>query len=306
FVLGAAGDAFTFWYIQDKSNGTLAPFSKRSKDKSNTLVKRYLFPSDVIDELVDAFQQYFNLSLSDIAYTLIPNPFAGLSTSSPEFEAAEQIKVVDASEGGQTIPLWGQIQPARESTFIIAWDAAQDATPYNWDTGTDLYDTYLQASAADPKLPFPVIPPPATFVNRHYTNTPVFFGCDTTLTTTRDAKSPLVLYLANYPYSAYTNYSYTQSAVSREQMNEIFVNSFDLVTQGNGTINKDWSACLGCAVIDRSRKKVGMKRTKQCEGCFEKYCWDGKEDNANPPVVDLALKLDPRLGFVEWNMTHPF
>ncbi|KAL9614306.1 MAG: hypothetical protein Q9167_001189 [Letrouitia subvulpina] len=348
FVLGAAGDAFTFWYIQDKSNDTLAPFSKRSKDKSSSLArrylppsdvvdemedtfekyfdpignlnpfskgskdesaslaKRYLFPSDVIDEIVDAFQEYFNLSLSDIAYSSIPNPFAGLSTSSPEFQAAEQIKIVDASEGGQTIPLWGQIQSARESSFIIAWDAASDATPYNWNTGTDLYDTYLQASAADPKLPFPVIPPPATFVNRQYTNTPVLFGCDTTLTTTRDSKSPLVLYLANAPYSAYTNYSYTQSAVSREQMNEIFVNSFDLVTQGNSTINKDWPTCLGCATIDRSLEKVGMKRAEQCEECFEKYCWDGKEDNANPLVVDLALKLDPSLGFAEWNMTHPF
>lgn len=305
-MLGAAGNAFTFWYIQDKSNGTLNPFSKRSKDKPNSLVKRYLFPSDVIDELIGAFQQYLNLSLSDIAYSWIPNPFAGSSTTSREFEVAEQIKVVDASENGQTIPLWGQIQPVRESSVIIAWDAASDAIPYNWNTGTDLYNTYLQAFANDPILPFPIIPPPPTFLNRHYTNTPVFFGCDTALTTTTDARSPLVLYFANSPYSAYTNYSFTQSAVSREQMNEIFVNSFDIVTQGNGTINKDWSACLGCAVIDRSLEKVGMKRTKQCEECFEKYCWDGKEDNTESPVIDLALKLDPRLSFAEWNMTHPF
>jgi len=58
--------------------------------------------------------------------------------------------------------------------------------------------------------------------------------------------------------------------------------------------------------VERSLTKVGLKRTKQCESCFEKYCWDGKVYEGDVGVVDLSLALDPGVSFAEWNKTHDF
>ena len=308
FIIGTSAGAFNFWYIEGKSNYTLAPFAKRAAGndrsvESTALSKRSNFPPTVLDDLVDTFDEYFHLNVSQIGYALWPNSFAGLASSSP-LSNTPRIRVVDASEDGQAIPLWGQIQSARGSSFIVAWDDNSDAAPYNWNNGTNLHNTYLAAKAA--ALDFPIVPPATTFVNRNYTHSPVFFGCDAKLTTRESADSPIVLYLANAPYSAYTNYSYAQTATTREQLSEIFTNSFNLVTQGNGTLDAEWPVCLGCAVIDRSLPKMGMKRTEQCDSCFNRYCWDGTEDNMATEAVDLALVLDPELGFLEWNKTHPF
>lgn len=145
-----------------------------------------------------------------------------------------------------------------------------------------------------------------TMVNRNYTINPVFFSCDPLLTTTGDVDGPIVLYLGNAPYSAYTNYTHSQSITSLSQMNDIFVNSFNQVTQGHGTLDAEWPVCLGCAAIDRSLPKVGIKRTAQCERCLNKYCWDEKYEESASGIVDPSLVLDPSLGFAEWNMTHDF
>ena len=118
--------------------------------------------------------------------------------------------------------------------------------------------------------------------------------------------SPIVAYFANAPYSAYTNYSYSQMPTTLSQMNDIYVNGFNEMTQGNGTLDKDWPVCLGCAAIDRSLAKVGMKRTCECEQCFERYCWNGTTFEGELSVVDIPLVLDPTLGFLEWNKTHNF
>ena len=179
-----------------------------------------------------------------------------------------------------------------------------DKIRQNWNNGTNLHDTYLAAEAAG--LPFPVIPDATTFINRNYTTNPVFFGCDAALTTTKSTDSPIVLYLANAPYSAYTNFSFTQSAVSLSQMQDIFVNGFNQLSQGNGTLDKQWPECLGCAVIDRSLDAVGLNRTAQCSQCFKKYCWDGTSDDTPAPIVNPSLKLYPNVTFAEWNATHSF
>lgn len=45
-----------------------------------------------------------------------------------------------------------------------------------------------------------------------------------------------------------------------------------------------------------------------------KYCWDGTTSEPDPNIqmyngfelVDLPLRLEPGVGYVEWNRTHPF
>jgi lysophospholipase len=306
-MLGAASAAANFWYIEDLSNGTLAPFSKRSlsspsspekRDSSiSTFAKRaILFPLANLEPLIDAFQEVFGLNLTQIAYATFPNPFPSIKS--------KNLLLADGSEAGQSIPLWSQIQPARKPSFIVAWDDDQDQAPYSWNNGTNLYNTYIQAQADG--IPFPIVPPPTTFIHNNYTTKPAFFGCDASLTTTKSTDSPIIFYMTNSPYSAYTNFSFFQTATSFSQMNDIFENGFNQITQGNSTLDPEWPQCLGCAVVERSLAKVGMSRTKQCESCFQKYCWDGTVYEGEVGVVDLPLVLDPSLSFAEWNKTHDF
>ena len=189
----------------------------------------------------------------------------------------------------------------------MALDSDGDAWPYNWSNGTNIYNAYLAARSYN--LSFPKIPTVNTIMNRGYNLRPTFFGCAVNVCadSARDLnQGPVIAYIPNSPFSAFTNYSFAQMTFSEKQMDEIFLNSFDEITQGNATWDKEWPVCLGCAAIERSREAVGIKRSSQCERCFAKYCWDGFEDERTPGIVDPPLALDPTLSFQVWNQTHPF
>ncbi|KAK5270578.1 hypothetical protein LTR99_005020 [Exophiala xenobiotica] len=308
-ILGLAASAVNAWYIEALSNGTLAQFSKKRSlqvpppGSVQSLQKRAGFPLATINYLFEAYQQYFNLTKVQAVSPSVPNPFAGMpGANGPE---PATLTLADGSEGGQAIPFWPMLQPARNLDFIISWDNDEDSTPNGWNNGTNIYNTFIQARRHG--LPFPEIPPPATFIKRNYTQKPVFFGCNPQYTTTRNLDSPIVLEMTNAPYSAYTNYTWFKTAFTPVEMHEILVNSWDLVTQGNSTLESDWVACIGCAAVDRTLSKLDIARPEQCERCLQKYCWDGTyEDEADIPVVDPALALHPDVSYAEWNATHPF
>ncbi|KAI9852074.1 MAG: hypothetical protein M1838_001871 [Thelocarpon superellum] len=305
FIIGGSADALNFWYIEGQSNGSLAAFSKRDSPAGavgrRSLSPRGGPPLSELEGLYQGFNEVLHENQSAATYAVYPNPFAALDSATTTIRGDANLRLMDGSEAGQAIPLWSQIQPARKPSFLIAWDANSDASPYFWNNGTNLRDTYVAANASG--LPFPIVPPATTFVNRNYTTQPVFFGCDARLTTTGSADAPIVLYLANAPYSAYTNYSFFQETTSLPQMSEILENSFNLVTQGNGTLDAEWAVCLACAAIDRSLAQVDMPRSTQCAQCLDRYCWDGTDDNRPPGIVDLSLRLHPTLTFAEWNQT---
>jgi len=137
-------------------------------------------------------------------------------------------------------------------------------------------------------------------VHRGYNLRPTLFGCNANLSTDPKTPGPIIAYFANAPYSAYTNYSWTQETESYAQMYQIIGNSFNLVTQGNGTLGKDWATCLGCAAIERSRERVGIEMSSECASCFKEYCWDGTEDNVPAADTDPALLLPPHTSFAAW------
>ncbi len=85
----------------------------------------------------------------------------------------------------------------------------------------------------------------------------------------------------------------------------LLTNGFNYMTQGNSTLDPEWPECLGCPAIDRSLTKLDIARSKQCEGCMARYCWDGVEDNSATGLVDLPLVLEPGLSFEEWNKSTP-
>jgi len=305
-MIGASAAAFNFWEIEIESNGTLASFSKSKRSRTTTKQPRKreeIIPPSEASAISGAFESIFNLTIPEIAYA--QNPFVGVPSASPYTQTAPYLNMVDGSEGGQTIPLWGQIQPARASNFIIAWEDTNDAPPYGWNNGTNIYHTYQQASAAG--LPFPIVPPFSTFIHQKWFERPVFFGCDKRLTTTGDSRSPIVLYLAHAPYSAYLNFTADQGVMSPQQMDDIFLNGFNQLTQGNGTLDHEWPICLGCAAIERSLEKAGMDTPEQCRRCFKKYCWDGNVmDEKEVGVVNPTLVLDHKLGYLEWLAEHEY
>lgn len=186
----------------------------------------------------------------------------------------------------------------------MAWDDDADSHPYSWNNGTNIWDTYNRAKESG--LPFPEIPPVSELLAHNYTLKPVLFGCDTNLTTTRDATSPIVAYFANSPYSWYSNYSWATGNMSHAEFDSILENSFNLLTQANGTLNKSWVDCLGCAAIDRSLQRMGIQRPQACEDCFKEHCWDGRITEGVPEgfVLDPALALDPSLSYAEWSEMH--
>ena len=237
-------------------------------------------------------------------YSSFPNPFATEASTSYNSAPPANITLLDESEMHQSLLLWSQIQPARHSEFIIVWKNSVEALPYSWNNGTNLYSSYIYAIEAG--IPFPIVPEAMTFINRNYTTKPVFSGCDANLTTTNDTRAPIILYLANSPYSSFTNYSGFTETVSYENIQAIMTNSANMVTQGNSTLDSDWPECLGCAAIDRSLAKVGMERTVQCQQCMSRWCWDGTADNTPTGWVDLSLVLDPSSSFAEWNKTSPY
>jgi lysophospholipase len=170
FAIGSSGSAWNLWLLEYLSNNTLGQFAKRDQ----CLEKRQSRPDAAnpqIISLIDGFEQAFNLTENEVLYGVYPNPFQGYNNSMIN---ETTLSIVDGSESGQTIPLWPIIQPAREVDFIIAWDASGE-TPYGWQNGTNIIDTYNAATAAG--LKFPKVPNAQTFIDFQYNQLPVFFGC---------------------------------------------------------------------------------------------------------------------------------
>ena len=120
----------------------------------------------------------------------------------------------------------------------------------------------------------------ADFLAHNLTRRPTFFGCRSTAA----SGEPLVIYLANGGAALgqvpVTNTSTLQLQYPNDEVQAMLDQTFDIAIQGipvagRGGLQKDpqWPACLACAVVDRSRRKVGVPRSGVCQSCFARYCW---------------------------------
>lgn len=151
-------------------------------------------------------------------------------------------------------------------------------------------------SAHEGGIPFPAIPNVDTMITQNFTKQPTFFGCNYT------DKTPLVMYLPNSPWTSYSNFSFKQASFTDNQLDLTLENSFQLATYGNGTIDDKWPACLACAAIRGSMRRIGMNMPEQCDQCFKQHCWDGKESDQKVTEAeqDPRPRLDEELGYEEW------
>lgn len=222
-----------------------------------------------------------------------PNPFLGFNPSSNPTANANDLSLVDGGEDLQNIPFNPLVQPQRAVDVIFAVDSSAD-TDLGWPNGTALRASYERSFApiANGTL-FPPVPDDHTFINLGLNNRPTFFGCDAANFTLRQGQAvpPLVVYLPNAPYTTTSNVSTFQPTTELNQRNDIVANGLNAGSQGNGSIDATWPACVACAALSRSFTRTGTSVPSGCTDCFRRYCWNGTLNTADNGPYAPTLKV---------------
>ncbi|KAF8294739.1 hypothetical protein DL93DRAFT_2173965 [Clavulina sp. PMI_390] len=214
-----------------------------------------------------------------------PNPFGGLSSSTFSDSTAAELDLVDGGEDGENVPFWPLMHAERNVDVILGLDNSADTT-YHWPNGTSVIATAqrMQNSGFAQFGSFPKVPSESnTFVNLGLNSRPTFFGCNDS------APTPLVVYIPNHPYTAYTNFSTFQLAYTAEEIDAFLSNAFheaagnltSLSSSGNSSTPL-FPTCLACALVSRAERRAGLTQTSVCQGCFQAYCWDGTTNSTDP------------------------
>jgi lysophospholipase len=232
-----------------------------------------------------------------------PNPFYGYNPATNPNANDTQLTLVDGGEDLQNIPLHPLIQPERAVDVIFAVDSSADTT-YFWPNGTALRASWERSlGAISNGTQFPAVPDAETFINLGLNSKPSFFGCDVNNFTAGSTIPPLVVYIPNYPYTAYSNASTFTATYTATERNNVIQNGFNIATMGNGTQDSTWRTCAACAVLQRSLAKTGTTVPAACQTCFDKYCWNGTVDSRSvssyEPTPILGLTASSAAGRAE-------
>jgi lysophospholipase len=322
YIAGTSLSAVNLWLAEYYSNGTVGQFSKRQNSDSSGGKLPYPENEAVIEqmrvadgtapfiegELPEILGAFGNLSIEEGLYGLVSNPFYGIKGDGSKDEygitndyitegAGEQeyLFLVDGSEGGQVNPIWPVIQPERGVDFIIVSDNSGTELSSGWMNGTTFKITSDTAIKAG--IPFPKVPSVNTMLNKNYTSQPTFFGCN------EAADVPLVLYIADAPYTSYSNISLVLDSITDGQLELIWQNGFTSMTQDRNALRENWSDCLACGVIHKSIMKMRLMLPEVCQTCMRDYCWQGDEDDSQPSFLAPYPRLNQTLSWAEWNAT---
>ncbi|CAK7568632.1 MAG: Lysophospholipase 1 [Sporothrix epigloea] len=252
------------------------------------------FVLDIIQDLLTDLGKDNN----DIAQW-VPNPFYNYHPQTNAFSSNEQLTLVDGGEDLQNVPLHPLLQPVRAVDVIIAVDSSAD-TIYNWPNGTALRASYDRSlSDISNGTLFPPVPDDNTFINLGLNQRPTFFGCDASNFTLQNGQAlpPLVVYVPNAPYTAYSNVSTFDPSYTLAERNSIIENGFNAATMGNGTIDSNWPTCLACAVLSRSFDRTNTDVPSACTDCFTQYCWDGSLDTTDNGPYEPSLLMEGASSF---------
>ncbi|KAJ6440134.1 lysophospholipase precursor [Purpureocillium lavendulum] len=206
-----------------------------------------------------------------------PNPFRGFNGDANINADAELLTLVDGGEALENIPLHPLLLGDRSVDVIFAVDGSAD-TATSWPNGTALVATFNKSisGVSTNTSSFPTVPNQNTFVNLGLNSKPTFFGCTNTST-------PLIVYLPNTPYTAFSNVSTFDLSYNISERNQIIQNGYNVATMGNATIDTNWPECVGCAILSRSFDRTGTTVPAKCVDCFTRYCWNGTTNSTEPP-----------------------
>ncbi|GMF99259.1 unnamed protein product [[Candida] boidinii] len=232
--------------------------------------------------ILDATANHLSKRNKDIA-DYQPNPFYKTKWADSSLSIVNNrfLHLVDGGEDSQNIPLNPLIQKKRGMDVILAYDNSMDSADH-WPNGYSIYQTYKRQFSNQGKgTVFPKIPNHKTFEALGLNKIPTFFGCyakDLTDLMTEvgdDELPPLVIYIPNSYHSYPSNTSTLKMSYTTDEMLGIFKNGFEVSTRKNLTLDDEWRACVGCAILQRSKERLGKDIGEQCQRCFDKYCWDG-------------------------------
>ncbi|KAF8476934.1 lysophospholipase [Kalaharituber pfeilii] len=271
FLMGTSSSLFNIGLIQLQSSGLTGILRQ--------------FAEDILNGLAEA-----DADIADYS----PNPFYKVNPNTNPSANERRLTLVDGGLDGQNIPLQPLIQPARALDVIFAVDSSADTS--NWPNGTSLVATYARSlSPMHNRTGFPAIPDQNTFVNLKLNTRPTFFGCDAkNLTGDFDSDvpvPPLIVYIPNHPYTYMSNISTFDPDHDRDVRDAIIENGYNVATMGNGTVDNEWAACAGCAIVRRGEERRGRNQTEQCRRCFDKYCWDGTRDERTPDEINYTVLI---------------
>ncbi|KAK9245292.1 lysophospholipase catalytic domain-containing protein [Lipomyces tetrasporus] len=247
---------------------------------NSSLVLNAFLPSQLMSTLGEMGNDSYTRGVAVFA----PNPFFGVDDANVRLDPL--IGLADGGEDAQNVPLLPLLQPEREVDVIFALDNSGDLQS-GWPNGDALIATYerqyVRESAA-----MPYVPDNNSFVALNLTRQPTFFGCDAS---NMSAITPLIVYMANYPFSYLTNTSTLKLTYTSEEIEGFITNGYNLGTQGNGTIDSEWPACMACAVIHREVERRGIEHSAQCQQCMQNHCWDGRIATTNATFEQIYPDL---------------
>lgn len=266
FVMGTSSSLFNQFvlYLKDKNSGYVPPE----------------VPGFIVDAITSLLGSLGD-SNNDIA-DWTPNPFKGWNRGRNPNADSDRLTLVDGGEDLQNIPYHPHLVRDRNVDVVFSVDSSAD-TDSGWPNGASVMSTYrrsLEANITALRSGFPHVPGKDTFLNLGLNTRPSFFGCNAT---NSSSPSPLIVYLPNHPYVYASNISTFQMAISSPERDAMVENGWALATQLNATRDPDWPACVGCAMLARSFHRTNTSVPEKCRQCFDRYCWDGRIDEATPP-----------------------
>ncbi|KAK2678367.1 Lysophospholipase, catalytic domain [Fusarium oxysporum f. sp. vasinfectum] len=233
---------------------------------------------DIAVEAVTSVLKAIGSDNNDIA-DWTPNPFKGWNDENNLSAESERLTLVDGGEDLQNIPYYPHIRKDREVDVVFSFDSSAD-TDYGWPNGASPIATYERSlTNISEGSSFPSVPGKNTFLNLGLNTRPTFFGCNATNMTD---PSPLIVYIPNYPYVYSSNISTFQMSINTSELSAIIENGYAVATMLNGTRDKDWPVCVGCAMLSRSFDRTNTTVPDKCQECFTNYCWNGTLDEREP------------------------
>ncbi|KAK6457411.1 phospholipase B [Scheffersomyces xylosifermentans] len=219
-----------------------------------------------------------------------PNPFFDTDFGTKSITNNDTLFLCDGGEDLQNVPLAPLLQPDRQVDVIFSFDNSADTDGY-WPNGASLVATYQRQFLPQGNgTLFPYVPDVNSFRNLNLTAKPTFFGCDaknltsllnSSVTSSKGSiyDTPLLVYTANRPFTYWSNTSTFKMSYEEKEKLGMIQNGFEVASRLNNTLDPEWAACVGCAIIRRTEERNGLEQSQQCQECFARYCWNGDLDN---------------------------
>lgn len=247
-----------------------------------------------------------------------PNPFYGHKTTDNQgrkIASNPHMYLVDGGDDGQNIPYQPFLAKSRKVDIILVYDITADV--HNYPNGTTLkkskeryhnhkssvevptfqlpqkrlqsFQRYYNQST---KYSFPFVPTPEQIQQDHLDQRPLFLGCDierdypnvpsnsATPASPNFELPPLIVYNSNQNYSFSANRSTFQLSYSKDEVDGMIQNGYNMATFMNSTV---FAVCLNCAILKREFDRIEylinrnylqpFTTPKICKKCYDEFCW---------------------------------